>query len=218
VPAFTAAMAVSTFIHASTVPAVNVEAERNLFDHVELVGHTGGQSKRHRLGARGSQRTSHDNRQAGRNQEFAHEISLWLGVSLLLILAQRDCICTTEAAARTAVQVGSIQRRVEAQHQEYSPLDLLDRTDKVIEWRLAEVREGSKTAISQSPGYIRFAPKCRLSSTVAESPLSADNRHSSDGLARSVHVAAFLENSYVQPAREVHSHCRLEPGHMASIL
>jgi len=89
VPAFTAAMAVSTFIHASTVPAVNVEAERNLFDHVELVGHTGGQRKRHRLGARGSQRTSHDNRQAGRDQEFAHEISLWLGVSLLLILAQR---------------------------------------------------------------------------------------------------------------------------------
>jgi hypothetical protein len=35
------------------------------------------------------------------------------------------CICTTEAAARTAAQVGSIQRRVEAQHYEYSTLDLL---------------------------------------------------------------------------------------------
>jgi hypothetical protein len=118
VPALATAMAVSTFIHASTVPAVNVEAERNLFDHVELVGHAGGQRERHRLGARGSQRAGHDNRQpgCGGDQEFAHEISLWLGVSLLLILSQRDCICTTEAAARTAVQVGSIQRRVEAQH------------------------------------------------------------------------------------------------------
>jgi len=33
---------ISTFIHAGTVPAVNIEAERNLFDQVELVGHTVG--------------------------------------------------------------------------------------------------------------------------------------------------------------------------------
>src|SRR5450756_114181 len=90
VPAFAAAMAVSTFIHAGTVPAIDVEAECDLIDHVELVNHTGGQREWHRLSARCSQRAGNDNHQPGRSgdQEFAHEISLWFSVSILLILAQ----------------------------------------------------------------------------------------------------------------------------------
>jgi hypothetical protein len=73
-------MAVSTFIHAGTVPAIDVEAECDLIDHVELVNHTGGQREWHRLSARCSQRAGHDNHQPGRggDQEFAHEISLYL--------------------------------------------------------------------------------------------------------------------------------------------
>src|SRR5665811_1444508 len=52
----------------------------NMIEHVELVNQNSGQREWHRLSARCSQRAGHDNHQPGRggDQEFAHEISLYL--------------------------------------------------------------------------------------------------------------------------------------------
>lgn len=44
-------------------PAVDVEAERDLFNYVELVGHAGGQRERHCFGARDIHQTRHGSRQ-----------------------------------------------------------------------------------------------------------------------------------------------------------
>ena len=51
-PAEAAAHAVSALIHAGAIPAVDVEAERDRFGHVDLVDCAGGQSERHCVGAR----------------------------------------------------------------------------------------------------------------------------------------------------------------------
>jgi hypothetical protein len=78
VPAKATAIAVSAFIQAGTIPAVEVKAELDLFDHVERIGHASGLRERHRPGARGGQRAGYDNRQpGGGDQEFTHEFSLY---------------------------------------------------------------------------------------------------------------------------------------------